>query len=833
MVVHRLTSLIWLLAVIWSCFCITLTKSVTRETHNIKQIESIVGEKAVLPCRVQDGKTNITDWPVLIIWYKGEDVPIYSVDHRERSTSKHWASKSMIDRVYYTISKGWATLTIESVQPSDGGQYRCREDFKYSPTRNNYILLNIIVPPNRLEIVNADNRIVWNSTMPPILENDPLEITCIAYDGHPLPRVMWNIRGDNEDTAYGTRIGDTAVANTLRIAQVRRENLGKTLICEASNIANAVQLSTSVVINVYLKPLTVAITGAEQPLTSGEYNSLDCVSYGSRPPANITWYHDGRAINFETKRIKVIENSNMTWSSLKILPDDNDDQSVISCQASNTYFPAHTLHHQITLGVQHPPRLQINLGRNLNASNIKEGSDVYFECVVKASPAITKLEWNHNDTNVGPYGSRKIIYSNQTLVLQSITRQGSGRYRCLASNARGKTVSDVYVLDVKYEPACNSDQQHVYGAHRGETIHIKCDVNSNPAATSFRWAFNSSVSGLTRVTTIDKGSPTIKFRVINFGTMLCWATNTLATQSHPCMFHVVPAERPGPPRTCTPMNVTSTRFTVLCEPGYGGGLPQQLICTVAVAGRSDHKLNSYQSQTGQTSVQVTGLRPSTQYVVTIHSSNAKGPSTRYIQVYVETAPNPKDPRVAGDSTSTVTRFSNAAYVGIVLLSCCFVGACAMAVVFAKRLTTGQSVFQQRSTTVRSRDGEEIRFSGAKDSADRRPVVSKNENGLLSRLTVQLKSQDLQPNDSCQEPTLELTARPVTSLQPTNNSKSFYIGSRVTDNKDVRSYGPMINGVNQQKLCDSFVVYPNHRSVPVQDMVYTRTTKPYTEIESIV
>lgn len=57
--------------------------------------------------------------------------------------------------------------------------------------------------------------------------------------------------------------------------------------------------------NFAVKPLSVAITGAEHPFLSGEPSSLDCVSYGSRPAANITWYHDGRVIEFETKRIKV------------------------------------------------------------------------------------------------------------------------------------------------------------------------------------------------------------------------------------------------------------------------------------------------------------------------------------------------------------------------------------------------------------------------------------------------------------------------------------------------------------------------------------------------
>lgn len=140
-----------------------------------------------------------------------------------------------------------------------------------------------------------------------------------------------------------------------------------------------------------------------------------------------------------------------------------------------------------------PPRLKITLGRNLDVSNINEGSDVYFECHIKASPTIIRLDWDHNvsariaytvvirvrfarairrnrntrtvtvrtkkiiarctfrlqGTNVGLHESRKTIVSNQTLVLQSILRRGSGSYRCIASNVRGKTKSNAYHLDVK------------------------------------------------------------------------------------------------------------------------------------------------------------------------------------------------------------------------------------------------------------------------------------------------------------------------------------------------------------------------------------------------
>lgn len=105
--------------------------------------------------------------------------------------------------------------------------------------------------------------------------------------------------------------------------------------------------------------------------------------------------------------------------------------------------------------------------------------------------------------------------------------------------------------------------------------------------------------------------------------------------------------RPDPPRSCLPVNVTSTRFTIVCDPGYGGGLPQHFGCAVATSDRPDVTEATYNGRTGRTSIQVTGLRPSTRYVARVYSVNAKGSSANHVGVYVETAPNPKDPRVAG------------------------------------------------------------------------------------------------------------------------------------------------------------------------------------------
>jgi hypothetical protein len=38
----------------------------------------------------------------------------------------------------------------------------------------------------------------------------------------------------------------------------------------------------------------------------------------------------------------------------------------------------------------------LQYGANLNANSIKEGDDIYFECIVQARPAVTKLQWYQN-----------------------------------------------------------------------------------------------------------------------------------------------------------------------------------------------------------------------------------------------------------------------------------------------------------------------------------------------------------------------------------------------------------------------------------------------------
>lgn len=113
------------------------------------------------------------------------------------------------------------------------------------------------------------------------------------------------------------------------------------------------------------------------------------------------------------------------------------------------------------------PIVSLSLGQPLDSGKLMNGSDVYLECDVKANPPVKKVEWFHSvsaeqrkqnrfhalinnklqDRQL--HTTRRIIMSNQTLVLQSITKGSHGQYMCRATNLQGAVSSNDVYLDVK------------------------------------------------------------------------------------------------------------------------------------------------------------------------------------------------------------------------------------------------------------------------------------------------------------------------------------------------------------------------------------------------
>lgn len=51
---------------------------------------------------------------------------------------------------------------------------------------------------------------------------------------------------------------------------------------------------------------------------------------------------------------------------------------------------------QTTTNTPDIPETRVRLGTSLEPDAIREGTDVYFDCLVSAHPTVYKVEWRHN-----------------------------------------------------------------------------------------------------------------------------------------------------------------------------------------------------------------------------------------------------------------------------------------------------------------------------------------------------------------------------------------------------------------------------------------------------
>ncbi|XP_049804270.1 neural cell adhesion molecule 2-like [Schistocerca nitens] len=392
-----------------------------------------------------------------------------------------------------------------------------------------------------------------------------------------------------------------------------------------------------------LSPLVTQLLGENRPLSAGRQYEVSCQTVGSRPPANVSWWRD--TLLLEGARDTTSGDGNVTTSTLSLSPVADDSGRQLCCRAANILLPppevSEQLHDCRTLHVRYSPIVDLELGSNINGSAIREGVDVYFECNVRANPWIHKVVWRHNGRQLHSNPSAGTLLSNQTLVLQAVKRQRSGLYTCVASNSEGDTESNAFNLDVKYAPECVHGQQRVWGAARRETVSVPCQVEARPAATLFRWAFNSSAGGPSSTpaaVTTQPGRSVATHTPLSerdYGTLLCWARNELGTQLHPCVFLVVPAGKPDPPRDCRVSSRSTTSLQVSCTRGSDGGLPPQHFTLELLAGRGGRLVANVTSRASP-EFTVAGLEPGTTYHLRVYSSNGKGRSDAAAELNVTT-----------------------------------------------------------------------------------------------------------------------------------------------------------------------------------------------------
>ncbi|XP_014252897.1 synaptogenesis protein syg-2-like [Cimex lectularius] len=541
----------------------------------------------------------------------------------------HWKDKDVLEeRAYFRTVTEPATLSIDNVQETDEAIYKCRVDFKTSPTRNYKLNLTVIVPPQKPTIFDDRGKEV-PSVAGPYEEGSELKLTCIVSGGRPPPRVKW-WRDDKIVDSTDTTTGFPNVKNNqLVVSSLERSHLHSIYSCQASNNNISLPVSAKVTIDMYLKPMSVTMMTPYQPLSADREYTLECQSVGSRPSAKISWWRDNKKLVSTSEAVS--EGGNITSSTLKFRPIISDNGGRLICRADNPYVTAGALEDTWKLDVSYVPQIKLEFGSKLDPGGIEEGNDVYFECKIDANPRAYKVIWKHNNHIVQGNQKGGVIISHKDLALQSVRKSQSGNYTCIASNVEGDGESNAVQLKVMYKPMCKEVQKSVIGVGRSEEARVLCEVEAFPAPDRFHWSFNNSAENMEISPSRFHNSLQLSLSTLSYtpqnemdyGTVMCWASNSAGQQIDPCVFHIIPAGRPDPPYNCTLINQTMSSLEVDCAEGYDGG--QQQYFQLEVYDYDTNYLTMNQTAR-QPAFTVNGLLPGAILKLKIYAFNNKGRS---------------------------------------------------------------------------------------------------------------------------------------------------------------------------------------------------------------
>ncbi|XP_032522473.2 nephrin-like [Danaus plexippus] len=545
-------------------------------------VEAVVGRTASLPCDIEPDSNE--DRVYMVLWFRhAGGKPLYSFDVRGRSFNKalHWSDPLAFGRrAYFVTMSRPSSLTVDAVQLDDEGIYRCRVDFKNSPTRNFQIRLNVVVPPHQLLLYDEAGRDVAG-VVGPLEEGGNFTLLCELRGGRPKPTLSWLINNTPLEDHTVLKNDGKIIISKITVSGAERSWLNTTVKCQATNTPLLSPQERTARVEMNLKPTSVSIVDKPGRLSADSEVTLVCVAHGSRPPAQISWYRENR--RYTRGKHSEFINETSSISKLTMLPQPEDDGATIRCRADNPILRV-ALEDSVRLSVVYKPVLTMSLGSTLNPNDIKEGDDVYFECNIRANPKEHRISWYHNEEQVTQNMSSGVFISTKSLVLQRVSRRDGGLYSCRAANQLGETSSQSVYLRVQYAPTCAQTSPLVLGARLDSSLRVRCSVSADPADVAFYWQFNNSgesfqVSPARYVSTGGTASE-LRYRAASerdYGALLCRATNAVGRQKKPCVFQIVPAARPSPPRNCTAKRFDinmETILTVRCIAGYDGGLSQ-------------------------------------------------------------------------------------------------------------------------------------------------------------------------------------------------------------------------------------------------------------------
>ncbi|XP_018566968.1 irregular chiasm C-roughest protein-like isoform X1 [Anoplophora glabripennis] len=234
----------------------------------------------------------------------------------------------------------------------------------------------------------------------------------------------------------------------------------------------------------HVAKLTVLVPPDPPKIVQGDYLvttedreiELECISYGGKPAAEITWIDGlGNVLTDGMEYIveKLSDGRRFTAKSiLKLTPRKIHHNTTFTCQAQNTAERTHRSA-RLKLEVKYAPKVTVTTISGLNKNGrIPEGAEVRLGCHADANPTDVTYRWFLNEEPlIGDYTTE--------LILHNVTRKHHDAIaKCEVQNAVGKS-EESQTLDISYGPQFRSKPRSIQ-ADPGSSVTLSCDVDGNP-----------------------------------------------------------------------------------------------------------------------------------------------------------------------------------------------------------------------------------------------------------------------------------------------------------------------------------------------------------------
>ncbi|XP_035786556.1 nephrin-like isoform X3 [Anopheles albimanus] len=334
--------------------------------------------------------------------------------------------------------------------------------------------VNVLLPPSQPVIAGYTEGTI-------IPAGSVQRLQCTSTGGNPLATLTW-YKNDKKLNSV-TKTMDKSVSSELSILVNATDNQAK-YRCEAQNSATEIPLSADRTLAVNFPPETVKIKIIPPELKPGIEATLICDSSSSNPPATISWWRDGIAVDGLNNASKP-----GLWggwvSSLELMVNISQDMdgNVYTCQSANEVLQRN-VHEAIKLQVLYPPKFKPPPSSTVVGA---EGEPLTVAMVATGNPMSISYTWTKDGLPIlSSAGAQRIVSEGPILNITRLNRNDTGIYTCEAVNSQGSAMINISVV-VEYGASIQSISENVT-VSPGEEAMLSCTVEGKPLTEEhIRW----------------------------------------------------------------------------------------------------------------------------------------------------------------------------------------------------------------------------------------------------------------------------------------------------------------------------------------------------------